>query len=256
MFFIERNQLKVMLGFYFFLLFIIGSGCIVNNPIQTTKSPLSTNDSTDYQTKTGLRLPFDGFWYVFSGGRHPSLNHHHYSVDQKYAYDFIIKINGMSFEGDDSQNEAYYCFGKPLYAPGSGTVVVLVDTVHDNTPVRKLNPNQPAGNYIVIDHDNGEYSFLAHFKKKSIIVKKGEKVIQGQLLGLCGNSGWSYEPHLHYHIQDTPWIFNGIGLPAQFQWYIKGSDVIERGEPIRGQYVENAKQICEAVQQSQEGSRQ
>ena len=91
----------------------------------------------------------------------------------------------------------------------------------------------------IIDHENGEFSFLAHLKKSTIVVTAGDRIEIGQYLGLCGNSGHSSEPHLHYHLQNTPVFFQGEGLPSQFQSYVADGKEIERGEPIYGQYVQN-----------------
>jgi murein DD-endopeptidase MepM/ murein hydrolase activator NlpD len=42
---------------------------------------------------------------------------------------------------------------------------------------------------------------MAHLKKDSITVKRGDLVRRGQRLGLCGNSGNSSGPHLHLQVQ-------------------------------------------------------
>jgi len=89
----------------------------------------------------------------------------------------------------------------------------------------------------MIDHLNGEYSMLAHFKKGTIIVSVGDIVIKGQEVGKAGNSGNSTGPHLHYHIQNTPEYLDGIGLPAQFLNYYADDVLIERGEPVKRQFV-------------------
>jgi murein DD-endopeptidase MepM/ murein hydrolase activator NlpD len=78
---------------------------------------------------------------------------------------------------------------------------------------------------------------LAHFKKGTIIVSVGETVVQGQEVGKAGNSGNSSGPHLHYQIQNTPDLLNGLGLPAQFIDYYEDDVFMERGEPVRGQIV-------------------
>ena len=45
------------------------------------------------------------------------------------------------------------------------------------------------------------YIILAHFKKNSIEVEVGEKITEGQFIGLVGNSGTTSEPHLHFQCQ-------------------------------------------------------
>ena len=59
----------------------------------------------------------------------------------------------------------------------------------------------------------------------------------GQPLALCGNSGNTSEPHLHYHLQDTPRPFDGDGLPALFESYSADGKAVARGMPLQGQVV-------------------
>ena len=100
-----------------------------------------------------------------------------------------------------------------------------------------MNARQPVGNHIVIDHGNGEFSFLAHLRRGSLAIEVGQRVEAGARLGLCGNSGNSSEPHLHYHLQDTGVLHEGRGLPAQFRGYLADGAPVERGEPLKGQRV-------------------
>jgi murein DD-endopeptidase MepM/ murein hydrolase activator NlpD len=51
------------------------------------------------------------------------------------------------------------------------------------------------GRYIVIAHDNGLVSLMAHFSRN--LVKEGDKVVAGQPVGLGGSTGRSTGPHLH-----------------------------------------------------------
>jgi murein DD-endopeptidase MepM/ murein hydrolase activator NlpD len=55
------------------------------------------------------------------------------------------------------------------------------------------------GNCIIIDHGFGYESRYAHLS--GFEVKKGDKVVRGQLIGLVGTSGKSTAPHLHYEIE-------------------------------------------------------
>jgi len=190
----------------------------------------------NYQTKTELRLPFEGEWFVAAGGRSVIDNHHAVSVDQKFACDFLIKKNKYTFTNNGASNEDYYCFGEKVLAPGDGIIVKVVNDITDN---KVGNMPEGAGNLIIIDHENGEYSVLAHFKKSSIVVKVGETVVSGQFIGLCGNSGHSSQPHLHYHLQTNPIIFTGEGLPAQFLSYISNGNYVEKGEPSFGETIRN-----------------
>jgi murein DD-endopeptidase MepM/ murein hydrolase activator NlpD len=58
------------------------------------------------------------------------------------------------------------------------------------------------GNYVDITHPNGSKTRYAHMSK--ILVKNGDQVDQGHVIGLIGNTGWSTGPHIHFEI-----IING-----------------------------------------------
>lgn len=211
------------------------TGILIGATITPTPQPAESN-KLDYKTQAPLQLPFKGQWYVAWGGRTPMLNYHVTTPDQRFAYDFVKVQGNRFFRNRGASNEDYFSWQQPVYAPAAGKVVVAVDSVADNVPGEK-NSRVPPGNHIIIDHGNGEYSLLAHFKKGSLKVKKGQQVKEGELLGLTGNSGNSSMPHLHYHLQTGAAYNAGLGLPAPFQKYTSGGRYVAEGEPVRGEYV-------------------
>lgn len=56
------------------------------------------------------------------------------------------------------------------------------------------------GNYVKIKHDNNYYTLYAHMSYKSVTVKTGDKVKQGQVIGYMGNTGHSFGGHLHFEV--------------------------------------------------------
>lgn len=190
----------------------------------------------DHQTRAALRLPFEGEWTVFWGGRTVEENYHAAYVDQRFAMDVVIVRDGSTHIGDGGKNSDYHCFGQPVLAPGDGVVVAALDGVPDNAP-GVFDDEGPLGNYVVIDHGTGEYSFLAHLRQGSVTVQPGQRVSAGDAIGECGNSGRSSEPHLHFHLQDSPEFGVGEGMPAQFLDYWADGELVERGEPVQGQVV-------------------
>jgi len=167
--------------------------------------PLAAYPETDEAyTKTTFQYPFEDEWFVFWGGTNTLTNYHYEFENQRYAYDFTIVKEDNSFEGDQTLNENYYAFGENYLAPADGSIVKVENNVEDNEPVGEMNEEQPLGNFVIIDHGNEEYSYLAHFKHQSIEVIEGDDVKQGDLLGLVGNSGNSSEPHIHFHVADSP----------------------------------------------------
>ena len=216
-----------------------GDGRIVGFGIKpagdaTSEAP---TDKLDYATRTRLRLPFDGAWTIAWGGRTVALNQHAATRDQRFAYDFVVTREGSTHAGDGTKNADYYAWGRPIFAPAAGVVVAAMDGIAENVPGH-LDAKHPGGNYLVIDHGGGEYSFLAHMVPGSLAVHEGDHVEAGALVGRCGNSGHSSEPHLHYHLQDSPRFFAGDGLPAPFVDYLADGRPVSRGEPTRGQVVQ------------------
>ena len=54
------------------------------------------------------------------------------------------------------------------------------------------------GKYIIIRHSGGYQSLYAHLDK--YLVRKGQNVSQGEIIGELGNTGRSTGPHLHFSI--------------------------------------------------------
>lgn len=189
---------------------------------------------------TPLALPFKGEWFVFWGGDTKKDNYHVINKAQKNAFDIIIiDEKNRSFKTNGGINEDYYAFGQPLLAVCDAVVVSVLDGVPDNIP-GKMNEKQVTGNSVLLKTANDEYILYAHFKLNSIKVKVGETVKQGQVLGLCGNSGNSSEPHLHFHIQDSSSMGEATGIKSFFE-KIKVNGEEKKGySPVKGEKVENA----------------
>lgn len=187
---------------------------------------------------TKMKLPFKGEWTVTWGGDTKDLNYHVESNAQKNAFDILIKDEkGTTHKGTGETNDDYYAFGKELYAPCDGEVVLVVDGVKDNIP-GTLNPVYIPGNTVIIKTDVGEFAFFAHFKQHSIVVKQGQKVKAGSLLGLCGNSGNSSEPHIHFHLQNVEDMTNATGAKCYFE-KIKVNGLVKSDySPIKGDKIE------------------
>ena len=88
--------------------------------------------------------------------------------------------------------------GTPIYATRAGTV----DTASYQAG--------GAGNYVQINHGDGYRSIYMHMTR--YVVKAGQHVTQGQLIGYCGSTGGSTGPHLHFGIS-----YNGTYVnPANY----------------------------------------
>ena len=99
------------------------------------------------------------------------------------------------------------------------------------------------GNYVLIDHGNGEFSLLVHMKPGSVTVKPGDHVAQGQQIGQIGFAGDSLFPHLHYSLIAGPVDEKDWGIPAYFTHYHRlmggASTPVARGPVNSGDFVES-----------------
>ena len=191
------------------------------------------------RNKTKFILPFKGEWTVFWGGDTKELNYHVENEAQKRAFDIIITDeNGKSYNNNGERNEDYYAFEKELIAPCEAEVVLVVDGIKDNKP-GEFNPIYIPGNTVILKTNNGEYLFFAHFKQNSIIVKQGQKVKEGELLGLCGNSGNSSEPHLHFHIQNVEDMNKATGAKSYFEKIYVNGELKKDYSPIKNEKIKN-----------------
>ncbi|MFA6587844.1 MAG: peptidoglycan DD-metalloendopeptidase family protein [Patescibacteria group bacterium] len=98
---------------------------------------------------------------------------------------------------------------KPVLASNSGVVAAVYDGG---------GYNDGWGNTVEIKIGESSYDRLAHLQ--SVVVKVGEYVVQGQVIGMCGTTGNSTGPHIHYQHQTAvngssiPWNFEDIGTPT------------------------------------------
>lgn len=60
--------------------------------------------------------------------------------------------------------------------------------------------NMSDGNHISIKHDDGSIAHYWHLIKNGALVKVGDTVMKGQLIGLSGNTGYSAFPHMHFEV--------------------------------------------------------
>lgn len=193
------------------------------------------------RNKTPMALPFKGEWTVIWGGDTKTLNYHVEHEAQKNAFDLVITDEkGKSFKTNGTTNKDYYAFGQELFAPCDGEVVLVVDGIKDNMP-GTMNPVYVPGNSVIIKTANNEYLFFAHFKQHSIKVLEGQKVRKGQFLGLCGNSGNSSEPHLHFHIQNAEDMNVATGIKCYFDKIVVNGQAKTDYSPIQKDKISNGK---------------
>lgn len=184
-----------------------------------------------------IQLPFYGEWTVTQGHN----GEYTHQSDWKHAWDFeIIDEDNKTYKNTGDYPEDYYCYDKVVVAPADGQVEAIIDEYDDNIIGQKdLEHNW--GNTIVIKHSEQLYTKLSHLKKGSFEVQEGDRVKRGNPLARCGNSGLSPYPHLHFQVQETPYIgsktidypiSNYIVHSVTGQVELKTVDIPEKGQNI------------------------
>jgi murein DD-endopeptidase MepM/ murein hydrolase activator NlpD len=113
--------------------------------------------------------------------------------------------------------------GKPAYHRGvdiRGKMGSKIKATADGT-VKIQNYDKVKGRYIELDHGNGFITRYAHLKKS--LVKAGDVVKRGQVIGLVGNSGRSTGPHVHYEIHYDNKIVNPTKFVRIAKYLKKGN---------------------------------
>jgi len=145
-------------------------------------------DSVAYWWPIGGSKEING---VYSGN--PTVTY----VSSKYGYRTIQGVQSFHKGIDIASNG---CNSNVIVATRSGTVTKTNDGCA-SVGAYGNSCGGGYGNYVIIDHGDGTSSVYAHMYKDSVSVKVGDKVNQGQKVGLMGSSGSSTGCHLHFEVR-------------------------------------------------------
>jgi len=153
---------------------------------------------------------------------------HIYSLPFSKGKSFRV---GQSYDGDFSHsgNIRYSVdFMMPLRsqirAARGGYVVQLKEDSNRGGAADKF---KDESNFIVIEHSDGTFAEYAHLSQNGVLVKLGQKVNEGQIIGLSGNTGYSSGPHLHFMVIKVNEDGTNESLPVRFK---TRSGTVERFE--------------------------
>ncbi len=180
-----------------------------------------------------LSLPFAGRWTVWQGfdGRWT------HQGKGRYAYDFVVADeSGRTHTGDGRRLHDYFAFRKPVLSPVRGRVA-RVENGRPDSPPGVTDEAHRGGNLVILEDPRGFFVELSHFAADSIRVKPGDTVERGETLGLCGNSGYSPQPHIHVQVQSADDIAAET-RPFRFASYAEGNVYRAQGRPEETREVE------------------
>ncbi len=232
-----------------------------------------------YRQKVRLTLPLKGLLTVLDG--HDFYSHHRRfamsivrdvtngsfsSNFSRFAVDFtLLGPDGNSRALDSAHSDTNYDFhfddvtkfhthGAVVYAPAGGEIVEVANHLEDlyeipfdmDRAIERNEVGELAGNYIVVKHNEREFSHLFHLMKGSAEVEIGDQVERGQSLARIGFSGAAtLYSHLHYQLMDGKNFLRDNPLPCKFSdvMLVLGSKqekfeelVIDTGDFLVGQF--------------------
>ncbi|MFI8927351.1 M23 family metallopeptidase [Streptomyces sp. NPDC053474] len=222
--------------------------------------------ASDPPAPVEVAAPVTGRWSALNSPADKVPSHGTHALAQTYAID-------ITAEGDPSgererpgfawlwpvarRGSAFPAFGAPLLAVADATVVHAQDGQRDHLSRNSLlgllyfffvegtvrgaaPPRRVIGNHVVLDLGDGVHAAYAHVRRGSLTVRAGDRVRVGQVIGQCGNSGNSTEPHVHFQLMDGPDIetargvpfrWRGIGVPANREVFT--AEAPAAGEPLK-----------------------
>lgn len=159
-----------------------------------------------------FRIPLRGRVIATESGADGDHNHHQGDTPtgNDLADDLLsIDTNGYLVHRKGKALTDWIGWSTDIRAAAPGLVVIASDGLHDLEAGEKVHANQhPAGNHVVIQQDDGSYTWYAHMRFGSVRTGLvGRRVEAGTPLGQMGNSGSSAFVHLHLQRQT-----GGIGL--------------------------------------------
>jgi len=147
-------------------------------------------------------------------------------LDGRYAIDWKREENGANFRCSKDDIHSYLSYESPVLAVANGRVLDTRDGIADNKPghvgaeALDLSLETIAGNWVVLDLGHGQFAHYAHLKPGSLKVTPGQRVKRGDVIGLVGSSGSSFEPHLHLEVTNSARVLRGEGLPYLIDAYV------------------------------------
>jgi murein DD-endopeptidase MepM/ murein hydrolase activator NlpD len=116
--------------------------------------------------------------------------------------------------------------------------------------MRQNHKRRTFGNYITLEHENGEFSHYAHLATGSFLVSAGDRVVAGQPLARVGNSGYTLGEgggyHVHVHVTRMLSV-SSPSIPFKFEELsglavtkLRGLEVLSDAPPVPAEVARRA----------------
>ena len=117
----------------------------------------------------------------------------YYNITSHYGPRSFDNHKGIDIAGSG-------CAGAEITAANSGVVIKVNNScTHNYYKTKSCGCGGGFGNFCMIDHGGGYVTLYGH--AKNIIVKEGQTVKTGDVLGYVGQTGWAMGYHLHFEVR-------------------------------------------------------
>lgn len=199
-----------------------------------------------------LSYPFQGRWLVQNSPADRVPSHGTSLFATAYAIDFVpVDAAGRTAPitlgslWRPEPADRFPGFGRHVLAPAAGVIVAAHDAEADHESFRGLPSVRYAltqrrraaagwlalaGNHVMIETRDGSVVALCHLQQGSVVTQLGQRVRVGEVLGRCGNSGNSTEPHVHLQATDSLDTHRASAVPVTFHGKLpRNGEIVEPG---------------------------
>lgn len=179
--------------------------------------------------------PVQGRWWAVNTPSSRVPSHGTRLYGQTFAIDLVYDPKDATPRPSGGMVAAnrFPSFGQPVLAMADGEVVTVSDWRRDHRSrtswwalayfftvegiARSIGgPSWVVGNHVVVRDVQGSFALVAHLRRGSACVRVGDRVRAGEIIGECGNSGNSTEPHVHMQLMDRRSLWIAQGRPFSF----------------------------------------
>ncbi|NOY09802.1 MAG: M23 family metallopeptidase [Spirochaetes bacterium] len=195
--------------------------CTVKNPYRTVLPPEKAHIYLfSLRPKSGTPYKYSYYYRYFLGD--PS------SVKHTDSYPYLLPFEHgtkhylvQGYNGNFSHRGIFALdfamdIGTPVTAARDGITALVKNNSGKGGPDPAYRND---ANYVLIYHNDGSFGNYMHFRKNGIVVKVGDTVKAGQILGYSGNTGYSSGPHIHFDVSIPTYDGSRRTIPTGFLNY-------------------------------------
>ena len=159
---------------------------------------LDANDIVDEALNVGQRL--------FIPGASLSKEEIRKALGEAFIYPIKGRLTSpFGYRRDPFTGRRSFHSGIDLAAPMGTPIKVVMDGT-----ISEMSFSRVFGNYVIVTHANGYQTLYGHVS--SFKARRGQKVGQGQIIALVGNTGMSTGPHVHLSIYKNGKLVDPLSL--------------------------------------------